>query len=110
MLRPQIFLDESNENPPLADSVVVETEIEFLQHDGAEKLWARGQICDYVHAVYRVRQINVIEVVSPRACLQSLLGTAADIINPSLLVRLIEILDRENPKSVAELLFHLTNE
>jgi hypothetical protein len=106
----QIFLDESNENPPLADSVVVETEIEFLQHDGAEKLWVRGQICDYVRAVYRVRQIKVVEVVSPRARLRSLLGATADLINSSLLARSIEVLDRENPKSVAELLFHLTHE
>lgn len=106
----QIFLDESSENPPEVDSVVVETEIEFLQHDGAEKLWVRGQVCDYVRAVYRVRQIKVIEAISPRARLRSLLGSTADTISPSLLAHSVEVLDRENPKSVAELLFHLTNE
>lgn len=106
----QIFLDESSENPPLTDSVVVETEVEFLQHDGAEKLWVRGQACDYVRAIYRIRQIKVIEVVSPRERLRSLLGAITNTINSSLLARSIEILDREHPKSIAELLFHLTHE
>ena len=98
------------ENPPHAGFVVVETEIDLLKHDGAEKLWVRGRICKYVRNLYRARQTHVEEIVSPRARLQSLLGSTANTIGSQLLVRLLKIVDRENPTSVAELLFNLTHE
>src|SRR5438876_259080 len=109
MSESQILLSESLENMPPDNFKVVETEIEFLRHDGAEKLFVRGvQLCDYVRVLYQARKINFQEIVSPRSRLRSLLGDTSDQISPSLLKRLLEILDRESPKTLAELLFHLT--
>src|SRR6185295_1636479 len=106
----QIVLDESMENPPPAGFVVVETEIEVLLHDGAEKLWIRGHICNYVRNLYRARETKVTEIVSPRARLRSLLGGTADRIDSLLLSQLLKILDREQPTSIADLLFHFTHD
>lgn len=107
----QIFLDQSKENNPSEGFTIVETEIEFLQSDGAERLWARGQVCEYVRAVYQARKIKVSEVVSPRSRLRALIGDVAESINASLLSRLLQILDGdENPKNLSDLLFHLTRD
>lgn len=111
MIERQVFLDESKENIPSDGFTVVETEIEFLQADGAERLWVRGeQLCEYARAVYQARNLKVSEAVSPRVRLRGLLGASADHVSSSLLIRLLEILDREQPQSAAELLFHLTHD
>ena len=111
MTERQIFLDESKENVAPDDFVVVESEIEFLASDGAEKLWARGQVCDYVRTVYQARKIKVTEIVSPRSRLRVLIGDAADTISAAILTRSLGILDSDaNPKTLSELLFHLTHD
>lgn len=110
MLELQIFLDETKENIPPEDFTVVETEIEFLRHDGAEKLWVSGKVCDYVRAVYQARKLKVTEVASPRSRLRPLVGEIIDKIDSSLLARLLEILKSENPKTLGEMLFHLTHD
>lgn len=111
MSEPQIFLDESMEITPLDGFIVVETEIEFLRNDGAERLWARGnQLCDYVNAVYQARKVKVTKVTTPRTRLFPLLGETAKKIDASLLDRLLETLESENPRTLAELLHYLTRE
>jgi hypothetical protein len=109
-LNPQIFLDESAENEPQEGFVIVQTEIEFLQNDGADRIWARGQVCDFVRSVYQARKIKVKEMPAPRSRLRSLLGESADKISPNLLTRTLEILEREKLANVGELLFHLTHD
>ena len=106
----QVFLDESAENAPPTDVTVVETEIEFLRYDGAELLWVRGKVCDYVRLVYQTRKFKITEVVSPRSRIKFLPKNVMDKISPSLLKRLLEIHERENPQTAAELLFHLTRD
>lgn len=107
----EVFLDASNENITPEGFVVVETEIEFLQSDGAEKLWARGAVCDYVRTVYQARKLKVTEIVSPRSRLRALIGDAAETVKPAVLNRLLEILDSGvNPKNLTDLLFHLTHD
>jgi len=98
------------ENPPPAGFVVVETEIELLRHDGVDKLCVRGAICKFARTLYRARQTQVVETVSPRARLHSLLGPLADKVTSQLLGQLIQVIDDQHPQSVAELLFYLTHD
>ena len=108
----KIFLNETMENLTSDDYTVVESEIEFLRHDGkSERILVRGAaLCDYVRALCQARKIKPVEIISPRSRLRFLVGDTSDKINPALLNRSLEILDRENPKTLAELLFHLTGE
>jgi hypothetical protein len=106
----QIFLDESTENIPPEGFTVVKTEVEFLRSDGSKNLWISGQVCNYARVVYQARGIKVTEVISPRARLRLLLGNTADTVPSSVLSRSLEILDSAKPKTLAELLFHLTRD
>lgn len=106
----QIYLDESGENAPLDGFKVIETEIDFLRHDGiSERLWIRGsELCDYVRLLYQSRQQKINESASPRSFLRPLIGEASDKISPALVTRLLAIVEREKAKTLAELLFHFT--
>lgn len=108
----QICLNESQETAPPADFTIVETEVDFLRHDGAaERLWVRGsRLCDYARVLCQARKLEFTEVVSPRSRLRHLIGDAAGSINSSLLDALLKILERDNPQTAAELLFHLTGD
>ena len=108
----EIILDETLETAPVSDYAVIETEIEFLRQDvDAGRLWVRGAtLCDYVRLLCQARKIKPKELVSPRVRLRSIIGDAADNVNTILLNRSLEILERESPKSVGELLLHLTHD
>lgn len=106
----QIILDESKENPPADGFKVVETEIEFLQFDGAQKLWARGKVCDLVRIVCQARKIKFTQVSSPRVLLRSIIGDVADQISSDIIDRCLKILKQNKPQTLADLIYHLTED
>lgn len=107
---PHIIIDRSAENVPNTGFTVVESEIEFVRLDGKGALWVRGDLCDYVRAVYMARGIGVLELDSPRVRLKTFIGEAADKISESLVKRLVDIVDESAPNNLSELLALLTGD
>lgn len=107
----QVVLDPSGEIVPQEGYTVVQTEIDFLKSDGDDKLWVSGQVCNYALQVFKARNQKHFEVlVSSREKLRMLAGTVANQLPSNLVDRSIEILERHNLKTLAELLSILTKD
>jgi hypothetical protein len=88
----------------------VKSEVEFVRKDGAEKLWASGQVCSYVRSVYEGRKQAIEEMVSPRQKLRIVAGSVVDQLSPEVVSRSIEILELHNARTLSELLRGLSND
>src|SRR5256885_1797785 len=110
-LMPDLVLDPSKENAIPSGYVCVETEIDFLSHDGNNRdpLWVRGEnLCRWVSDIYRVRGVAEGEhykvLSSPRLRLQRVLGNKADELSREAVMRVIEQLDAYGDIRLDELL------
>lgn len=110
MVDKKVILDLSGENPPLEDFLIVTSEVGFLQNDGRTNLWVTGQACNYARAVYESRNVSIVELDSPRSALRGIAGPVTDELDLVVLKRSLQILESEKPKTLAELIFHLTTD
>lgn len=113
----KVVLDPSRENTIPPGYVCVETEIDFLHHDGngSDPLWVRGEnLCHWVSDICRVRGLAEGEyyktISSPRLRLQRVLGGKADELSSASVGRVIEQLDERGDIRLDELLTRLTKD
>ncbi|HWQ35450.1 MAG TPA: hypothetical protein VNQ79_21565 [Blastocatellia bacterium] len=111
----RLMLDASGENDCPADFLAVASETEFWRADGSAPLFVRGdRLCHWARELCRVRGLkegpDFVELPSPRNRLRLLIGNRADEVQPNVLTRAVDLLNRHQGLTCGELLARLTGD
>jgi hypothetical protein len=113
----KLVLDPSKENTIQSGYIRVDTEIDFLCHDGnsSDPLWVSGEsLCRWVGDICRVRGLaegeHYTTLSSPRLRLQRLLSDKADELSLGAVERVIGQLNERGDIPLNELLTRLTED